>query len=136
MGVANAVELREQGVAELSDEASAQYDAATCSLVFSELTEDERIYTLRELRRLLKPGGLLLIAAETRPTRLFKRMLYWLAHIPLAALTFILTQKVTSAIVNLPAMIGEAGFILERIRYSWLEDLTELVCLNPGTESD
>jgi ubiquinone/menaquinone biosynthesis C-methylase UbiE len=131
MGLSGSVKLREQGVAELSTEPAAQYDAAICSLVFSELTEDERVYTLCELRRLLKPGGLLLIASETRPSRFFKRLLYWLIRIPLVILTYALTQTSTSAVKNLPAMVDEAGFIMEEVRYSWLGDLTELVCRNP-----
>lgn len=134
MGLLSNVELREQGVAELSTELAAQYDAVTSSLVFSELTEDERLYALRQLRRLLKPGGLLLITDETKPSGFFRGLLYWLVRIPLMVLTYILTQTTTSTVENLPEMVCEAGFIVEEIRSDRLGDLMELVCRNPASQ--
>ena len=131
MGLLSNVELRQQGVAELSSEPTAQYHAVTSALVFSELTEDERVYTLQQLRRLLKPGGLLLVADETKPSGFLKGLLYWLLRIPLMIVTYVLTQTSTSAVKNLPKMVSEAGFIVEEIHSSWLGDLTELVCKNP-----
>ena len=136
MDLSGRVELREQGVAELSDEPPAKYDAAICSLVFSELTEDERLYTLRELRRLLKPGGMLLVASEIIPSQFCTRMLYRMVRIPLAILTYALTQTGTSALRNLRALIDEAGFIVEEERCNRLGSFTELACRNPGGIKD
>jgi ubiquinone/menaquinone biosynthesis C-methylase UbiE len=134
--LSGSVELREQGVAELSAEPSARYDAAICSLVFSELTGDERVYMLHELRRLLKPGGLLLVAVETRPHGFFKQVLYWLARIPLAIITYLLTQTGTGDVNNPQEIIGDAGFIMEEVHCNWLGSLTELVFRNPSVSGD
>jgi len=132
-GLLDRAELREQGVAELSGESEAQYDAVTSGLVFSELTENERVYALRQIRRLLKAGGLLLIADETVPSGWLKRILHWLVRLPLLVITYILTQTSTGAIRNLPEMILEAGFVIEEKRSNWLGDFTELVCRNPAS---
>jgi len=132
-GLLDKVELQERGVAELSGEAEAQYDAVTAGLVFSELTENEKVYTLLQIRRLLKAGGLLLIADETVPSAWLKRILHWLVRLPLLVITYVLTQTSTSAIRNLPEMIFEAGFAIEDKRNNWLGDFTELVCRNPAS---
>lgn len=131
-GLLDSVEFREQGVAELSGEPGAGYDAATAGLVFSELTGNERVYALRQLRRLLKPGGLLLVADETVPPSWLKSILYWMVRLPLLIITYVLTQTTTGAIRNLPEMLVEAGFVIEDTRSNWLGDFAELVCRNPG----
>lgn len=134
MRLSSSVELREQGMAELPNEPAGKYDAATASLVFSELSEDERAFALLELRRLLKPGGLLLIADETKPSGLFRKLLFWLLRIPLAALTYILTQLTTNPIERLPETVAAAGFIIEEQHTNWLGNLTLLICRNPAIQ--
>jgi len=131
MGLVESVEFREQGVAELSGEPEAEYDAVTAGLVFSELTESERVYALRQLRRLLKPGGLLLIADETAPSAWLKNILHWMVRLPLLIITYVLTQTTTGAIRNLPEMLVAAGFVIEDTRSNWLGDFAELVGRNP-----
>ena len=69
------IELSEMGVAELESEQSENYDVVMGGLCFSELTKDELNYTLKEVRRILKPRGLLLIADEVRPKTISKRIL-------------------------------------------------------------
>ncbi len=128
-GLSGNVVLREQGVAELSSESAEQFDAAICSLVFSELSDDERVYALKQIHRLLKPGGMLMIIDETRPPGL-KAVLYWLIRIPLEVITYILTQTVTRAVTCMPKMVVDAGFSIKEIHSTWLGDLTELVCIN------
>jgi len=129
------VELREQGVAELSSEPSDHYDVIMSGLCFSELTEDEREYALGEIRRILKPGGLLLIADEVRPRGILRKILHEMIRIPLAIVAYILTQTTTTAIKNLPEKVSQAGFIIESCRRSRLGNFMELVAkkaaLNP-----
>ena len=51
--LADRVELREMGVAELEAEPADSYDAVMSGLCFSELSQDELRYTLQHVRRIL-----------------------------------------------------------------------------------
>ncbi|MBU4228392.1 class I SAM-dependent methyltransferase [bacterium] len=69
------VNLSEMGVTELESEKSNDYDVVMSGLCFSELTESELVFTLKEINRILKPSGLLLVADEVRPKSILKRIL-------------------------------------------------------------
>lgn len=115
MKVAQNVEFCEMGVAELDSEKSENYDIVMSGLCFSELSEDELIYALKEVKRILKPKGLLLVADEVRPDSLSKKMLNWLIKFPLVIITYILTQTTTKAVENLPETTEKAGFLIESV---------------------
>lgn len=115
MNVAQNVEFCEMGVAELDSEKSENYDIVMSGLCFSELSEDELIYALKEVKRILKPKGLLLVADEVRPDSLSKKMLNWLIKFPLVIITYILTQTTTKAVENLPETTEKAGFLIESV---------------------
>lgn len=124
------VELCEMGVAELGNEDAESYDVVMSGLCFSELTEDELKYALRETRRILKPGGLLLIADEVRPGSLWKRVVSGLVRFPLAVVAYLVTQTTTHAVADLSAKVEEAGLAVESLRLNRLETLVELVAVN------
>ncbi|GAB6101840.1 hypothetical protein JCM16138_10630 [Thermococcus atlanticus] len=126
------VELCEMGVAELDTEAAESYDAVMAGLCFSELSEDELRYALGEIMRILKPGGLLLIADEVVPRSPLKRVITLLIRLPLLLIAYLLTQTTTGAIKNLPEKVEEAGFIMESMRLSRMEDFVEIVARKPG----
>lgn len=125
------IELCEMGVAELGSEKSESYDAVMAGLCFSELTEDELAYTLREIKRILKPEGLLLIGDEVRPKGTSRLILNWLIRFPLVIITYLLTQTTTNAVKNLPEKIEEAGFVIDSVTLSKIEDFIELVVSKP-----
>jgi demethylmenaquinone methyltransferase/2-methoxy-6-polyprenyl-1,4-benzoquinol methylase len=130
-GLADSVALCEMGVAELDADAPASYDVVMSGLCFSELSENERVYALKETYRLLRPGGLLLLADEVVPHSLLKWSLHWLIRLPLVIITYVLTQTTTRAVRNLPEQVRAAGFVIDSIRSGVLEDFVELVAVKP-----
>ena len=129
--LAQNVELCEMGVAELGGEESESYDIIMSGLCFSELTEDELLYTLREAKRILKPEGLLLIADEVRPKSISKLILNWLIRVPLVTITYLIAQTTTKAVKNLPEKVEKAGLLIQSIKLSKIEDFIELVGRRP-----
>lgn len=125
------IELYEMGVAELGSENAESYDAVMSGLCFSELTDDELFYTLKEVKRILKVGGLFLIADEVIPKNSFKRMLNWFIRFPFVIITYLIAQTSTNAIKNLPEKVKEAGLQVESIRYNKTGNFIELVAKKP-----
>lgn len=130
-GLSRSIEFCEMGVAELDGEESGSYDVVMSGLCFSELSDAEVRYTLREVRRILKPGGVLLIAEEIKPKGIARRILNLLTRIPLMVVTYIFTQTTTKAVENLPEKIEEAGFRIEKLRTNKMQNFIELVARNP-----
>ena len=129
--LAQNVELCEMGVAELGGEESESYDIVMSGLCFSELTEDELAYTLRQAKRILKPEGLLLIADEVRPKSISKMILNWLIRVPLVTITYLITQTTTKAVRNLPEKVEKAGLVIQSIKLSKIGNFIELVGRKP-----
>ncbi len=131
-GLAERVELVEMGVAELDREADESCDAVTSGLCFSELTDDELAYTLEQVTRVLRSGGLLLIADEVRPTALTRRLLHGLIRFPLSVLTYVVTQQTTHAVAKLPEKLEAAGLSIVSLQASSLGSLCEIVARKPA----
>ncbi|MHA1626647.1 MAG: corrinoid protein-associated methyltransferase CpaM [Candidatus Asgardarchaeia archaeon] len=126
------VELLEMGVAELGKEDSESYDAVMSCLCFSELTDDELKYTLKEIKRILKPGGLLLVADEVVPKNTLKRVINWLIRLPLKLIVYAITQTTTNAIKDLPDILEKEGFVLELVKSNKMGNFMEVVARKPG----
>jgi len=127
LGDAADVVLREMGVAELDGEPASGYDVVVSGLCFSELSAGERAFTLRQAHRLLKPGGVLLLADEVVPQGVLRWLFHWAVRIPLAALTYLLTQTTTRPLKGLPAEVQGAGFAIESVHVNGLGNFIELV---------
>ncbi len=98
------------------------FDTIMSSLTFSELSDDEQRFVLRQCHRLLRNDGRLIIADETVPPSWPKRLLHLLVRLPLVALTYVLTQTTTRAVTHLESKIADAGFRIEWANTSLLGD--------------
>jgi ubiquinone/menaquinone biosynthesis C-methylase UbiE len=111
------VTLRERGIAELDTAfADASFDAVTATLLFSELSPDERNYALAQAQRLLVPRGWLLVADEVRPASPLGRTAATLLRLPFALVAYLLTQNTTRAVDGLQPAIARHGFDLVETR--------------------
>jgi ubiquinone/menaquinone biosynthesis C-methylase UbiE len=132
VGLTKTVELAEMGVAELAGEPSQRYDAVMSGLCLSELSENEVTYTLKEVTRILRPGGLLLIADEIKPQGLVKRLIHSLIRAPLAFLTYVVTQQTTHPASNLSEKLMNAGLLIISVHLNLLGSFGEFVAQKPA----
>ena len=102
--------LTEMAAVEIADRLTAGFDAVAGTLVLSEMSEDEQAYVLDAARRVLRPGGRLVLADEVRPVGLWGRLAYAATRWPAAAVTYLLTQTSTRAVHDLAGRVRAAGF--------------------------
>ena len=98
------------------------FDLVTSTLLISELYDEELSWLLKEIRRILKPSGTVVIAGEVVPGNFFKRILYFFSWLPMAIFTYIISQTGTKAVKNLSEKIKSAGLeIVMEKHFSFFE---------------
>lgn len=112
-GVSEKVELVEMGISGMDKLADGEFDLVMSTLVFSELSSDERVYAIGHAYRMLRHGGRLAIADETVPRNRWKRLLYLVLRLPLLLVTFAVTQTTTKAVDGLAELVSQTGFNVE-----------------------
>jgi ubiquinone/menaquinone biosynthesis C-methylase UbiE len=101
----------EASAVELIDHFPAEsFDTICCVLLLSELSHAERAETLRQCRLLLRAAGQLIVADEVRSPTLARRFLHSLVRLPLAMITYALTQTTTRPVAGLEAELTAARF--------------------------
>lgn len=104
------------GAVELIDHFQpASFDTIVSVLLFSELSSAEQAEALRQCYVLLCSGGQLIICDEVRAPSLSRRVLQNIVRLPLAAITYALTQTGTTAVRGLEEKVAAAHFkIIQR----------------------
>jgi demethylmenaquinone methyltransferase/2-methoxy-6-polyprenyl-1,4-benzoquinol methylase len=131
-GLESQIDLQEMGVALLDAEAGGSYDVVMSGLCLSELSDDEIDFTLAQTRRILRPGGLLLVADEVRGHEGVARVAAALVRAPLAALAYILVGRTSHPVERLPERVAAAGLVVEATAMSGLGRFCELVARKPA----
>ncbi len=128
-GMSDKVELAEMGISGMEKLADGEFDLVMSTLVFSELSGDERVYALGHAYRTLRHGGRLAIADEAVPKNRWKRLLYRALRLPLLLVTFAVTQTTTKAVDGLADLVSQAGFEVESEVRSRLDSLVYLTAV-------
>lgn len=119
------IELCEMGIAELDTEADTVYDVVMSGLCFSELSENERVFTLKQIKRILKPGGILLLADEVNPESVPARFFFSLFRFFLVIITWLITRTTTHPVDRLREKVEKMNLsIIEENRTAWGSFLT------------
>lgn len=107
---AGRIALKQASITGLEREfAPESFDAVVCCLVLSELTGTEERYALGVFCRLLRPGGVLVLADEVAPHSGVRRWVYRIGRLPWAAVTYLLTQTTTHAARDLEGKLAGHG---------------------------
>jgi demethylmenaquinone methyltransferase/2-methoxy-6-polyprenyl-1,4-benzoquinol methylase len=124
--------LREMGVERMDGLEEQSYGAVVSTLVLSELTDDERRYTLKHAFRVLEPGGLLVVADEVLPRSTAGRLLHALTRLPLLAATYLVSGASTRPIPDLRGEVLDAGFTIGKEQRSHRDAFAVLVAHRPA----
>lgn len=93
---------------------SSTFDTVVSTLVFSELIGDERRFALKQSYRVLKPGGVFIIADEVVPRTAVRKILQAFVRLPLLAITYLVARTATHPIPDLRGELETAGFTIQK----------------------
>jgi demethylmenaquinone methyltransferase/2-methoxy-6-polyprenyl-1,4-benzoquinol methylase len=128
------VEWVEIGVAEIEDHfAAASFDSAVSCLLFSELSVDEQDYTLAAVRRLLRPGAVLVIADEVEPLKPGQRFWQRVKRLPRTIAAYAATQASTRPVEHLADRVRDAGFVDVNEQRIWSDTFVIVSATSPAS---
>ncbi len=108
------VKFLQMSAAEVDEFPDSSFDTVTSTLVFSELFQYEQRYVLIHAFRVLKPGGVLILADETIPRKRLKRIAHKIISLPLRFITYLMTQTSTKPLHDIVEKVEGAGLIIEQ----------------------
>lgn len=131
-GVDDRLALIKDSVTQLRKHATpSSFDCIVCTLVLGELSPDYVAFIFDECLSLLAPGGQLMIGDEVWPqnrlTSVMFRAMLAIAWIP----QFLLLRRVNYPVRNLPGIIAQAGFRVEKIKSFLFTSLNLIYATKP-----
>ncbi len=114
----NRFKVVEMGVDGMDGLPMNHFDAVVSTLVFSELSDDERHFALKHAARVLKSDGLIVIADEVVPKTVFRRVIHSIIRLPMVSVTYLAANQSTRPIAELTVEITSAGFRIEKQKRS------------------
>ncbi len=110
----NKISLQNMSVHAMDGLPTNDYDGVVATLVFSELSDDERQFALKHAQRVLKPHGIIVIADEAVPRKKLQKISHLLFRIPMLLATYLVTRTTTRPLLNPERELTAAGFIVEK----------------------
>lgn len=101
--------VKEQAAAEIDALEPASFDAVTAAFSLSEMSSSERAYVLGQAAGLLRDGGRLVVLDEGLPASPVARTLMRVLRLPLVALAWIVTGRISSPLGRLRDEMSQAG---------------------------
>lgn len=110
------------------------FDAIMSTMALGEFPREYLQYILAHCRRLLRPGGRLIIADEVWPERLLPRLLYQLSITLLWIPQFLLLRRVFFPVKDLRGIIEKAGFDVVDVQ-TWYASSFQLIFARKGEDA-
>ncbi len=112
--IENKISLQNMSVHAMDGLPTNDYDGVVATLVFSELSDDERQFALKHAQRVLKPHGIIVIADEAVPRKKLQKISHLLFRMPMLLATYLVTRTTTRPLLNPERELTAAGFIVEK----------------------
>ena len=133
-GLDERLRVRQMGVDGMDGLPPDTYDTVVSTLVFSELTPDERRFALKHAFRVLKPGGRLVIGDEVVPTDIKHRIVYQVVRAAMLILTYLVSKAATRPLRDLAREVTVASFVVAKETRSHGGAFVLLVAQRPSSE--
>jgi demethylmenaquinone methyltransferase/2-methoxy-6-polyprenyl-1,4-benzoquinol methylase len=119
----------EMGIAELDSFEQGSFNVIMSGLCFSELSDDEIMFSLQQIERILNSDGVFLLVDEIKSRSTVKRVINWFIRIPLILITYILTQTTTKAVKDIEQKISESGLEIKSRKTNFLDNFAQYIII-------